>query len=498
MKSFIKIIFTVFLAWISFSDALSFSFNGNGTSSDPFKIKTVQNLRELSDSVNNGNSCDNLYFLQEENILMPLDSTGWIAIGSLKNKFQGIYDGNGKSIHNLFLNTTPSSQCGLFGCLGQYGKIKNLTIDNIRSLGIHSIAGSVCAINEGIVENCSSKNGSLTCNKLTGGIVGLNIGKVESCVNYNKIYGNYLIGGIVGYNYGEVSNCNNSGRIGGDNGAGGIVGYNGGFNGGYFCRDSVEFMFSTITSCINTAKIYGEFYTGGITGRNDGTLTLCMNYGNIFSDEYAGGIAGANGNTNDVASLIRYCINRGDVNASKNMSAGISGFNLENGTIVDAVNLGNVFIADIETGNSLVYINEGFVGNSYWIENSSEPVYSNYGTIDSIFCFDYCNNMIDSSMSFSKVDSLFYLFGDTLLPVDCNKHIYQDYISDSHLNDSAFFDIVYRYGEYYAISDIGQIVEIYDGIGRFVQKFSIDRYLPRKLTLKKGIYIINGKKQIIY
>jgi len=127
-------------------------------------------------------------------------STDWIPI----DKFKANFDGNGKTITNLTINSS-SGNLGLFGTLEAGAKVEKL------GLGINSITGK-----EDI-----------------GGIAGLNKGTVENCYVFDStgtdtalIKGTHSIGGIVGSNDGgTVQNCYSTVAIEAtERSAGGIVG----------------------------------------------------------------------------------------------------------------------------------------------------------------------------------------------------------------------------------------------------------------------------------
>lgn len=520
MKNVVRYILAVVFG-LAFSESFSFSFEGAGTLDDPYKINRAADLSELADSVNSGVVCENIYFLQTSNIDMSdqkqwdnkkTQKKLWIPIGSMKNRFQGHYDGDNKTILNLVIDDDPDkpfvSQTGLFGCIGTNGSLQNLYLENMELHKVYSISGAFCGMNEGVVSNCHTVKSELVCYKVAGGIVGINLGRVTSCTNDARQYGGSIIGGIVGYNYGEISDCENFRGISALLGIGGICGYNGGFNKDAYCRETDNFLFATIINCKNHAVIDGETYTGGITGRNDGSVYNCLNDGKILTDWYVGGIAGANGNSNDVESIIYNCVNKGEIIAREDVAAGICGLNYGNGTIDNVVNMSNVIEKEVEIGINLVYSNEGTVKNAYWQENGYEPFVTNDRHIDSISSFNSCLEMSDSLISFSAVDSITKYFGDTLLPSDsCESIITCDTCMSDTLIDmnnaplirdrNASFIVYYAGGVDYIYSLEPQLIEIYNVSGYLITRFWINKSEKRILNLKFGIYLINGKKVVI-
>ena len=70
------------------------------------------------------------------NLTEDLDLGGhaWTPIGNSTNQFQGTFDGNGKVITNLYINTPSQSNVGLFG-MTTVGEIKNLTVKDAKVTG---------------------------------------------------------------------------------------------------------------------------------------------------------------------------------------------------------------------------------------------------------------------------------------------------------------------------------------------------------------------------
>ena len=200
-----------------------------------YVIDSEEKLVMFSEMVGYGRSFQGEEVILTENLNMtgiPLS-----PIGNYTNKFEGTFDGNGKTISNLTI--TPSgSHIGLFGYIGTSGTVRNL----------------------GLID--PNINGP----SYVGGIAGYNSGTISNCYNTGGISGSSYVGGIAGgNNSGTITNCYNTGDISATNNyAGGIAGYNSG----------------TISNCYNTGGISGSSSVGGITGwNNGGTITKCYNVG---------------------------------------------------------------------------------------------------------------------------------------------------------------------------------------------------------------------------
>ena len=239
---------------------------GNGTEAEPFILKTADHLAWFRDYVNTGKTsacakiADDVEEIDMSSVCHKADAEkqvaelSWTPIGS--KKYQGTFDGNGKTIRNLFISST-SNEIGFFGCAADC-RIKNITFDNAKVKGN---------------DNCST---------------GILAGYAGSCVIENikttgncSVEGQYETGGIAGRANGNISNCENHAIVNGLHSVGGIVG---------ICFDSEN----SITSCANYGAITGtDQFVGGIIGYfGEGSLQNSANYGNITGDTRVGNLIG--------------------------------------------------------------------------------------------------------------------------------------------------------------------------------------------------------------
>ena len=219
--------------------------NGNGTAANPYQITTAAELAWFRDYVNEGNTtaCARL----EANIDMSevchaADETNgvaelsWEPISKYPNSWHGSFDGNNKTISNLYINTSDKYS-GLFGSISG-GNIKSSIKDiifeevNITSTARRSgvLAGSA---GNNDISGITVNNGSINGYSYVGGIVGraMSSTTISNCVNRISILGSdYAIGGIVGYvdKSSSITNCANYGNVNGGRGVGGIVGHSNG------------------------------------------------------------------------------------------------------------------------------------------------------------------------------------------------------------------------------------------------------------------------------
>nr|WP_293584107.1 hypothetical protein [Prevotella sp.] len=264
---------------------------GNGTEAEPFILKTAEHLAWFRDYVNVGkvSACakiaDEVEVIDMSSVCHEADAEkqvaefSWTPIGNSK-KYQGTFDGNGKTIRNLFISST-SNEIGFFGFAADC-RIKNITFDNAKVKGN---------------DNCST--GILA--GYAGSCVIENIKTTENC----SVEGQYETGGIAGGANGNISNCENHAIVNGSYYVGGIVGN---------CFDSGN----SITSCANYGEITGtEDFVGGIIGYfGEGSLQNSANNGNISGKARVGNLIGYANicNINNVLGIGNITANHADCN----------------------------------------------------------------------------------------------------------------------------------------------------------------------------------------
>ena len=122
---------------------------------------------------------------------IDLANIAWNPIGTTGDVqgFKGVFDGNGKTISNLFvdLTKTPGQQsAGLFAS-ANYATIKNFTIKNavVKNMTTLSTSGSAVVLGSSqygvTISNVNVQNAVVESNRLAAGIVGYFKGTVENC-----------------------------------------------------------------------------------------------------------------------------------------------------------------------------------------------------------------------------------------------------------------------------------------------------------------------------
>jgi len=159
---------------------------------------------------------------------------GWNSVGiyNTTSKFEGIFDGNGLKIDNLYIKR-PNRYLGLFGSTGT-ATIKNLTMTNayVSSTDIDSSDGILIGYALGTTISNIKTTGQVvgtSDRQSEGGIVG-NLSKtsvMNQCVSGANVSGpNNLAGSLVGYlsDYSTINNSYAYGNVTSTTNAGGLVG----------------------------------------------------------------------------------------------------------------------------------------------------------------------------------------------------------------------------------------------------------------------------------
>ena len=257
---------------------------GDGKVGNPYIITTAEELAWFRDQVNGGNKkicakiADNVEvidlkdFCHAADASKKIDEQSWVPIGNSNKLYQGTFDGNGKTITNLYINASQVNM-GLFGYT-YGGTIKNLTFEYANVTNTNNYAGVLVGKafwgstlqNIKISNTCQIKGG-----KYTGGIAGYLDGNAYNCVNCATVQGIQYIGGLCGY-YCRTGNsmtaCANYGNVTASSLAvGGLVGY---FDSG------------TIQDCANYGDVKGTERVAGMAGSvNNGKIQNVFSYGNI-------------------------------------------------------------------------------------------------------------------------------------------------------------------------------------------------------------------------
>lgn len=246
---------------ILFSQTATAPSAGDGTSGNPYKIASLENLYWIAES----SARWSYHYIQTADIDATSTATwfsdgsggfyGWTPIGNWTNKFTGSYNGDGHTIDGLYDNRTGSDYQGLFGVTSG-SNITNLGVTNVNINGYLRIGGIVgCTLANSIIEKCYS-TGNLSGSNFIGGLVGNNrYSTVSNSYSRGNSTGICEIGGLVGENVNStVTNCYSIGGANGTWATGGLVGLN--YN-------------TTMNNSYSIGSVNGGAYTGGLVGYND-------------------------------------------------------------------------------------------------------------------------------------------------------------------------------------------------------------------------------------
>ena len=290
--------------------------SGNGEVDNPYIITKAEELAWFRDEVNSGNNficakiSDDVEVIDMSTVCHAADESqnleelSWKPIGKYDYGYQyrGTFDGNGKTITNLYINASQNN-VGLFGYTSE-GTIKNLTFEyaNVTNTGVFTgilvgyatgYANTSNLQNIKISNTCQMKGG-----KETGGIAGYLIyANAYNCVNYATVQGKERVGGLFGYwsnKESSITTCANYGNVTATStDAGGLVGY---------------FVSGTIQDCANYGDVKGTERVAGMAGYvSNGKIQNVFNYGNISATNSTdAGMAFGNSDNGTTEGMVAY------------------------------------------------------------------------------------------------------------------------------------------------------------------------------------------------
>ena len=283
-------------AWAATNVTTSRPAQGDGSSSNPFQISNAKELAWFREWVNGTytvsgsesatthlNACAKLTadidlkdFCYAADASQNLEELSWVPIGkNIERNYKGTFDGNNKTITNLYINATQKFM-GLFGCTDQ-STIKNLTFEYANVTNTQDIIGILVgyAGNGSTLQNIKISETCQIRGNYTGGIAGILDGNAYNCVNYATVQGKEKVGGFFG-SYQKTGNsitaCANYGNVTATSQrVGGLVG---------------DFSGGTIQDCANYGNVKGANSVAGLAGYvHNGKIQNVFSYGNISATE---------------------------------------------------------------------------------------------------------------------------------------------------------------------------------------------------------------------
>lgn len=469
----------------------------NEDTTETVEINYIEDLVELSNDVNAGNSyagktvklMRTLDFKDESSYKNPNDTSfgdlnenkntegikdeltnkdgcGFKPIGDERtpnNYFSGTFLGQGFEIRNIYIkvnddDTSRSVYAGLFGCV-ENGTIKNIgitgningSINNYNRGQVNFTGGIVGSIYNGEISNCynaadvscSSSIKYLSC---AGGIVGKAYGSIiDNCYNIGNVNCNSHaseVGGIAGEFRGSISNCYNLADINcdGNNSSEGFSIYVGGILGVLNGKNS------SVSNCYNT---------GDMSGNNNNFEELCsINIGGIVGEV-----------SRDTSGTISKCYNTGYINGYGKYVwlGGIVGTDRDatSNCIDDCYNTGN--INAIGTGRSTGYAG-GIIGSSNMSINNCYNIGDVSSTIINDDVGSYSAGGIVGNTSLDKIKNCYYLESIKLTGYSITLKgtpVSETYMKSSEFCNQLNTDKVWRYknNEYPILISIADVVE---------------------------------------
>ena len=365
--------------------------SGNGKVDNPYKISTAAELAWFRDLVNKGNvkasakltaDIDLSEFCHAADGTKYTEEVSWTPIG-YSNTYQGTFDGDGKTIRNLYINATSGYVAFVAFFSYTYGcSLKNITFDNakVKSTGNYNtgiLAGKACCSIENIktLVNCSCEG-----IENVGGIAGIaEDSKIINCENHAEVKGADSVGGIAGRSEGSgtsISSCANYGVITSTlTRAGGIVGY---------------FDLGTIQNCANYGNIMGPDVVGNLIGY----ATKC-HLDNVLG---TGNVTATSTSANRVGLLVGH-ISKGSSTASGILAYNSSAKLTINGTeqtgdAVKAIGYGSLTSAEKIKAFSAEQLKSGLVafilqgnasGSAKWGQNLNTDNYPLLGSTNKVY-----------------------------------------------------------------------------------------------------------------
>ncbi len=388
---------------------LNLGMEGNGTEDDPYQIKFVENLKNISDYVDEGFTFSNTFFQFKDDITLPAD---WDPIGSTKDgsdrscgpndskygtnllPFSGILDGkDGDTIHTV---TVAENGKPLLDYVRE-ATVRNLNIYGKRINGAGLVDhyaidyGDDGSYNTGVpetivIDNVTLKSGSSTkkAGLISGQGSGSNTITIQNCtvesgvtVGYDK--DEWQIGSFADTFNGMMINCSSAADVYGRESVGGLIGRKGQSMGVCAVINS-SFTGSVVASGDKAGGIVGSGY-GAESAPNTPVVSVqnCYVSGKISGNNWVGGILGAepvceNCWANGSGSVSNNCF-YGTVEAKGDACGAIIGFlrsydkyqGVENNYFVDECGAEKA-IGKIQ---EIIYVSHPKYGAEYGIEEGS-------------------------------------------------------------------------------------------------------------------------------
>ena len=366
--------------------------NGDGVD-NPYQISTAAELAWFRDQVNSGNNTisatltDNIdlsNFCHAKDGTKYTEEVSWTPIGNSDNMYQGTFDGNGKTISNLYINATYwdigiTLFAGFFGYTDAGGSIKNITFDNAKVKSIDDYrTGILVGIAASCIENIKTlANCSVEGKDYVGGIAGKANGNIGNCENHAMVNGASFVGGIVGdyvYSSNSITSCANYGVVTGTgNSVGGMVG---------------NFDSGTIQNCANYGNVTGTFNIGNLIGyAGECNLDNVLSTGNVTatSAERAGLLVGNIENSSSTASGILTYNSSAKLTINGTVQTGDAVKAIGGGSLTSAEKIMAFTAEQLKSGMVANLLQKNVSGSAKWGQKLNTDDYPLLGSADEVY-----------------------------------------------------------------------------------------------------------------
>ena len=341
------------------------------------------------------------------------DGAGWEPIGEFvsgeEEWFGGVFDGDGHTIYDLYINRPETNDIGLFGRAAQ-GEIKNVTLENVDITGESHVGGlignntyffdgdlleganidnvlvtgSVSSEAEGstvgvgglvgstrynVVSNSGADvlvQGGLSQNKI-GGLIGyLQEGEVINSYAEGEVVGgegtaaegvfisSFRIGGLIGANLGgTIYDSHATGNVTGNRLVGGLIGED-------YTDSEGE---AVVDNTYAIGDVTGDGSVGGLIGQSEINLKNSYATGDVIGESQVGGLIGSNrqGSVSD-SYAEGDVVGVSGVEGDGNYVGGLIGYSWEDGNLINPVEISDSYALGNVSGNSRV---GGLIGDFY-------------------------------------------------------------------------------------------------------------------------------------
>ncbi len=308
-------------------DCSTVTYNGSGTTMNPYEVENVDQLQCIESQGLSAN------YAQVSDIDASGTSSwnrtkGFDPVGefpSVGTPFTGNFDGRGYDITNLTIIRSSEYHVGMFGVVLDEGTVTNASVAEADINGFDSVGGLVGVNFYGTVSD-SHVTGTVTGARGVGGLVGRNYGEVSDSHTVGTVNGTRDVGGLVGKSIvGVINRSCVSGSVKGSsigeglvNGMGGLVGSN-----------SIS---ATVSESCASGSVDGRGNVGGLVAFNEGTVEESYSTASVNGgSDFMGGLVGLH-----AVGTISGSYATGSINGSHRFVGGLVGNTVGSGTVSDS------------------------------------------------------------------------------------------------------------------------------------------------------------------